>query len=66
MKPLRPFTPWPGGVDPPVSGETKVEMLLRCGRETAAYAAKLFIWRDRSADPKTGGLGDVIGWRYPE
>lgn len=65
MKPVRPFTPWPGGDHPPVDGETLVEMLLRCGRETAAYAAKKFIWRDRRKT-KAGGEGDVVGWRYPE
>jgi len=65
MKPDRPFTPWHGGTVPPVSDATEVEMLLRCGRETAPYPAAKFDWRDRSADPKTDGLGDVIGWRYP-
>lgn len=65
MKPDRPFTPWPGGEEPPVSPDTMVEMQLRNGWETAPRAAGKFIWLDRRKT-KAGGAGDVVGWRYPE
>jgi hypothetical protein len=39
-------------------------MLLRCGRETEAHAAGTYDWQDRR-DTRTGGVGDIVGWRFP-
>jgi len=56
----RPFTPWPGGNRPPVAADHKVELRLRCGRETPPHRAGNFIWANR------GQPGDIVGFREPE